>query len=82
MTQLTQIHAHEALAFIDVNGGEISLTELPQTLAAAFGEHARFNACSAQGMDVNQLTQFFIDRDKIIVRDGRVYLNRANVCSH
>lgn len=82
MTQLTQIHAHEALAFIDASSGEISLTDLPQALVAAFGEHTRFNACSAQGMDANQLTRFFIDRDKIAVQDGRVYLNRANVCTH
>ncbi len=82
MTQLTHIHAHEALALIDASSGEISIAELPQTLVAVFGEAARFNACSARGMDVNQLTQFFIDRNKIVVRDGRVYLNRANACSH
>lgn len=82
MSQITQIHAHEALAFIDVNGGEIRLAELPQTIANAFGAHTRFNACSAQGMDAHQLTQFFIERSKIVEKDGCVYLNHANVCSH
>lgn len=76
------IHAHEALAFIDVNAGKYDAQTLPDALRAAFGAEARFHACSAVDMTPEDLLAFLLRRDKIVLHAGGFHLNRANICTH
>lgn len=80
--QHTSIHAHEALAFIDANAGKYGAETLPDALRAAFGDDARFHACSAADMTPEDLLVFLIQREKIVLAGSGFHLNRANICTH
>jgi probable metal-binding protein len=82
MENITEIHAHEVLSFIDANAGGIETAAFSQKVREAFGDDARFYACSAAGMTSEELLAFLFRREKIAEIQGRLHVNRANLCQH
>lgn len=82
MANTIQIHAHEVLRLIDENPGTFDTATLPVKLREVFGMEATYYACSAADMLPEDLLSFLFGRAKITEIEGKLHLNRANICQH
>lgn len=82
MANTIQIHAHDVLRLIDEKPGAFDAATLPMKLREIFGMEATYYACSAADMSAEDLLSFLFGRAKITEIEGRLYLNRANICQH
>ena len=76
----TQVHAHEFLELVGSNDGKLTETELAAAAATKFGADARFHACFGDGLTLQELIPALIEREKIALTDGKVSLQRQNMC--
>ncbi|WP_117236412.1 YecH family metal-binding protein [Vibrio maerlii] len=76
----TDIHAHKVLNLLR----EESMTkaELKSRVEAEFGAEVSFRTCKLDGFDFESLVTFFLQREKVIERDGKLNINAERVCSH
>jgi probable metal-binding protein len=82
MENMIQVHAHEVLNLIGENPGTFDTESLPLKLRQVYGMEATYFACSAADMTPEDLLSFLFERAKITETEGRLYLNRANICQH
>ncbi len=77
---MSEIHAHKVLNLLR----ECPMTEQELTLAVKneFGEQAMFRTCKLNGFSLSELMVFFIQREKIVERDGKWNVNAERVCNH
>jgi probable metal-binding protein len=66
------VHGHDVLAL--VKSAKVPLT--PAEL------EARYHTCSAAGLTFGGLMAFLNEREKLVLRDGRLHLNAGKVCDH
>lgn len=81
-TDAVSVHGHDVIHLIHHAEPALTRASLAREVAARFGEQARFHTCSARGMTLGQLLQFLEAREKVVERDGRLYVLLGNVCSH
>ena len=82
-TNLTKlIHAHQVLDLIDQQPTPPSIEQLQALLRATYGDNLIFANCHDDTFDFQQLVDFMQLRQKIVVRDGFVHLNKGNICNH
>ena len=77
-----QVHAHQVLDLIDQQPTPLTIEQLHTQVQAAFGDDLVFANCHDDTFNFQQLIDFMQLRQKIVVRDGQVHLNKANVCNH
>ena len=82
MTPPQPVHAHSVLELFALQANGIETAQAVPHIEDTFGTGARFFACSASDMTAAQLMEFLLRREKIVETDGRLHLNRANLCSH
>lgn len=82
MTPTQPIHAHSVLDLFALRTEGIESHQAIPQIEDAFGTDARFFACSASDMTAAELMEFLLRREKLVEADGRLHLNRANICSH
>ncbi len=75
-----EIHAHNVLNLLKET--PMTDTQLRQAVANEFGEQARFRTCKRNGFDLEALLAFFIERQKILLIDGKWHTNAERVCNH
>ena len=76
----TEIQAHNVLNLLRER--PMSKPGLEQAVSEVFGEQARFRTCKCNGFNLDTLLEFFIEREKVIVKDGIWSVNAERVCSH
>ncbi len=76
----TEIHAHNVLNLLREQ--PMSKSELEMAVCEAFGEQARFRTCKCNGFTLETLLEFFIEREKVIVKEGIWMVNAERVCGH
>lgn len=76
----TQVHAHEFLNLVGDHNGKLSETELCALAKTTFGAEARFFACFGDDLTLEQLVPALFEREKIALNDGKVELQRQNMC--
>ncbi len=74
------IHAHQVLNLLVEQ--PLTIQALTQKIEAEFGADATFHTCSKEGMTIEALLEFFIQRQKVCVEGELISLNAARVCSH
>jgi probable metal-binding protein len=80
---MSEIHAHAVLNDLIDTKFTGSRDDLLQRIEGRFGAAASFCACSAEGMSVQQLVDFLVAREKLVVSEGGTYaLNISEVCDH
>ncbi|MCG9598616.1 YecH family protein [Vibrio sp. Isolate25] len=75
-----EIHAHQVLNLLHER--PMAMQELREAVCAAFGEQAKFHTCKLDGLDLDALMAFFIEREKIVAVGDKWALNLERVCSH
>ncbi|MBD1559360.1 YecH family protein [Vibrio sp. S9_S30] len=74
------VHAHQVLHLLAEQ--DLSLPHLLERIQQSFGENATFHTCSREGMKIEALLEFFVQRQKVFVEGEMISLNAARVCSH
>jgi probable metal-binding protein len=74
-----QIHAHELFNLIGASETGLSELELEQAVKEKFGD-AEFTNCGGLEFDFKGVLNFIKDRQKVVVREGRLFLNSENIC--
>lgn len=82
MTDQQSIHGHEIIHLIHEAAVPFTRESLSTEVRRRFGAGARFHTCSAGGMTLDQLLQFLIQRNKVVLREGRLQTVMENVCDH
>ncbi|WP_260261996.1 YecH family metal-binding protein [Vibrio intestinalis] len=78
---MSEIHAHNVLNMLADN--PMNEQEIRAAVTREFGEDAKFHTCSKQGMDIETLLSFLIQRQKVVQVEGDKWvLNAARMCSH
>lgn len=76
----TEFHAHEILNLVGDNDGQLTRDELTAKAVEKFGADARFSACFAEGLTVEELLPALFERQKLAETDGKLHLQRHNMC--
>ena len=76
----TQIHAHEVLNLVGDNDGQLTRADLAAKVESPFGAGARFFACFAEDLSVEELLPALFEREKLVETDGKLHLCRQNMC--
>lgn len=75
-------HGHEVMHMI-ADHGPLSRADLANKVSAKFGETALFHTCSAQGMNLEQLLVFLLDRSKINEGPNGLFMGDGqHTCDH
>ncbi len=73
------IHAHEILRMME--GNSYTKKELRDAIVEKFGVDARFNTCSAEGMDANQIIEFLEQKGKFKPTENGFTMDITKVCN-
>lgn len=78
---MEQLHAHEVLHMME--GNNYTESSLKEAIIQKFGEEARFYACSAENMDLEQLIVFLKNKGKFMEVDNNGFtVDVTKVCNH
>ncbi len=75
---MTQIHAHEILRMME--GNTYTTASLKEAIINKFGIDARFNTCSAEGMNADAIIDFLANKGKFKSLDNGFTMDIAKVC--
>lgn len=76
-----QIHAHEVLHMME--GHSYTKASLRQAIIDKFGADQLFHTCSAEGLTVDELIQFFTERGKFVPTEADSFtVNSSKICNH
>lgn len=81
-TAATEIHGHDVIDLIRSSSAGFTPTALSDEVTKRYGASVRFHTCSAGGMTLDQLLQFLFMRNKIVEREGRLWVVEENICNH
>lgn len=74
------IHGHKVLELLSQQ--PLTRDELKVTLLDTYGEDVLFHTCKSDGLDFDTLFDFFIEREKVALVDGKYTDCRENRCQH
>jgi len=75
-------HGHDVLHFLLEAKSALSSDEILTQVSEKFGANARFHTCSAEGMDLETLISFLLERGKIVPQDGGFVVAGHRICKH
>ncbi|UCD39095.1 MAG: DUF2492 family protein [Fidelibacterota bacterium] len=75
-------HAHELLHLLMAADSPISEDALRIKANQRFGENAYFTNCTGRLYSFDEIMDFLTSRNKVLVRDGGIYVITHNVCDH
>ncbi len=73
-----QVHAHEILRMME--GKSYTIATLKDAIIQKFGAQARFNTCSAEGMDADAIIEFLAAKGKFKPAEDGFTMDIAKVC--
>lgn len=73
-----QIHAHEILRMME--GNRYTTASLREAIIEKFGAEARFNTCSAEGMDADAIIEFLAAKGKFKPSEDGFTMDITKVC--
>ncbi len=73
------IHAHEILRMME--GNTYTKENLKLAIIEKFGSEARFNTCSAEGMNANEVIEFLEQKGKFKPSENGFTMDISKVCS-
>lgn len=76
---MSEIHAHEILRMME--GNSYTTATLRESIIEKFGAEARFNTCSAKGMDADAIIEFLTAKGKFKSTDCGFTMDIDKVCS-
>ncbi len=74
-----EIHAHEILRMME--GCSYTTASLKDAIIEKFGAEARFNTCSAEGMDADAIIEFLEAKGKFKPSESGFTMDITKVCS-
>ncbi|PMH45438.1 hypothetical protein BCU68_10105 [Vibrio sp. 10N.286.49.B3] len=74
------IHAHNLLNLLVET--PMSHSELAATIASEYGSEARFCTCKQQGLALDDLLEFLLARQKVVIENEKLTVNTSRVCNH
>jgi len=80
--QHQSVHGHDVIHLIRDASPAFTRAALQAEVEHRFGPSARFHTCSAQGMTLDGLLTFLLERGKVVERDGHLQPDLSKVCSH
>ncbi len=75
---MTQIHAHEILRMME--GNTYTTASLKEAIINKFSADARFNTCSAEGMNADEIIEFLAAKGKFKSSDSGFTMDINKVC--
>ncbi len=75
---MTQVHAHEILRMME--GNTYTTASLKEAIIQEFGTEARFNTCSAEGMDTDAIIEFLAAKGKFKPSESGFTMDISKVC--
>lgn len=74
-------HGHDVLHMMEGNT-YTTKEDLVNAIIARFGTEERFNTCSAEGMDANEIVDFLAERSKFTLVQGGFTVDTSKICNH
>ncbi len=68
-------HVHKVLGFLGSSENQFTPSGLIDQLKLDFGEDAVFTTCGDQLLTPEDCIDFMIEKNKILIRDGKILLN-------
>ncbi len=75
---MNNVHGHKILDMLSVNF--LTRDEVKKLLTNEYGDDVQFHTCQSEGLNFDELFDFFIDREKIVTVDGKYSINATNKC--
>ena len=75
-------HGHDVLYFLLEVEQALSREQILTKVTERFGANARFHTCSAEGMDVETLLTFLLERGKIVPHEDGYVVAGHRICQH
>ncbi len=79
---MNAFHAHDILNLLIESDTPYTLATLKTEVADKFGADATFYTCKLKDLSIEQLLQFFVEKNKVTINDDIVTANIANMCHH
>lgn len=77
---MEQLHAHEVLHMME--GNSYTEASLKDAIISQFGAEQLFYACSAEGMNVDELIVFLTAKGKFMPANDGFTVDITKVCNH
>ena len=81
-TTVNEIHGHDIIDLIRSAPAGLTEAALTEAVNNRFGINTRFHTCKAAGMTLSELMQFLFSRNKVVAREGKLWVVEENVCNH
>jgi probable metal-binding protein len=76
------IHGHEVMKLVHEADPPLDRDRLRQAINYRYGPDARFHACVAQDMSLDDLLAFLAGRGKVVEADGVLRTDIDLMCNH
>ncbi len=76
------IHAHKLLNFLMDTEKKYTKEELKIAVSEKFGDGIKFTNCTGNIYSLNEILTFFEERNKIMVSEKGISVNKEEICSH
>ena len=73
------IHVHEILEFLSKQKTPLSKQELKSKLFDLFGE-VKYATCLGDKFNYEEILEFMVKRNKIIIEDNLIIFNHKDIC--
>ncbi|WED26606.1 YecH family protein [Vibrio sp. DW001] len=75
---MNNIHGHKILDMLSEKF--LTRDEVKNLLTNEYGDDVQFHTCLSEGLNFDELFDFFIEREKIATVDGKYSINATNKC--
>ena len=76
------MHAHGLLELLMESEGPVSREALRELVRERFGEDIYYTNCTNQLYTFDQMLEFLEAREKVVVENGSLAVQKNNVCEH
>ncbi|MFC1583372.1 YecH family metal-binding protein [Candidatus Neomarinimicrobiota bacterium] len=76
------MHAHGLLELLMESEGPVSREALRELVNERFGEDIYYTNCTRQLYTFDQMIEFLEAREKVVVENGSLEVQKHNVCEH
>jgi|TARA_Y100000310_G_C20685461_1_gene818681 probable metal-binding protein len=76
------VHAHELLNLIMGAKNPYTVEELKKIANEKFNKDVKFTNCSGNLYSLNEVLEFFVAKEKIIIKDNMISVNKEKICNH
>ena len=79
---MESVHGHELINLIAQANKPLTIEEIKEMAQTKIGNDIRYYTCSDSSMDLDEMINFLLVREKLIRKNEGYMINFGNVCDH